>query len=145
LDETERLCQQRALEAFKLDDTIWDVNVQCEYPVLDRDLACGSAYSVEPAHSRELSCLQACSAILRPHDRLLTLESTSGHFLSRNISQHTSSTLTVVWPVLPIVKGWNRPFALLSLDYLRPILRLRCRRSTVQQSTSSIDLWVPIL
>ena len=29
MEESERLCQQRALEAFGLDDTVWGVNVQC--------------------------------------------------------------------------------------------------------------------
>lgn len=85
MDETERLCQKRALEAFNLDGTVWSVNVQCEYSVFNKGLACDPAHYAlaEIAHSRELSCLQACSAILRPYDRLLILEPTGGYFLSK--------------------------------------------------------------
>lgn len=35
LDEAERLCQRRALRAFNLDEAVWTVNVQCEYPASD--------------------------------------------------------------------------------------------------------------
>ena len=31
IDEAERLCQQRALQAFDLETEKWGVNVQCEY------------------------------------------------------------------------------------------------------------------
>lgn len=31
IDQSERLCQQRALEAFGLDEKEWGVNVQCEF------------------------------------------------------------------------------------------------------------------
>lgn len=34
IDQSERLCQQRALETFGLDPNQWGVNVQCEYPPL---------------------------------------------------------------------------------------------------------------
>lgn len=39
IDASERLCQQRALETFGLDDKQWGVNVQCAYPC--RDGPCG--------------------------------------------------------------------------------------------------------
>lgn len=32
IDQSERLCQQRALETFGLDPNQWGVNVQCPYP-----------------------------------------------------------------------------------------------------------------
>lgn len=32
IDEAERLCQQRALEAFNLDEKEWGVNVQRRFP-----------------------------------------------------------------------------------------------------------------
>lgn len=32
IDQSERLCQQRALETFGLDPNQWGVNVQCQYP-----------------------------------------------------------------------------------------------------------------
>ncbi|KAE8440610.1 hypothetical protein EG329_007029 [Mollisiaceae sp. DMI_Dod_QoI] len=66
LDEIERLCQQRALSAFDLDDEVWGVNVQ--------------------THSRELACLQACSAILRPGERLLILGSLPGSMINKYFS-----------------------------------------------------------
>ncbi|KAH8589538.1 pyridoxal phosphate-dependent transferase [Bisporella sp. PMI_857] len=69
LDDIERLCQQRALNAFGLDDTVWGVNVQ--------------------AHSRELACLQACSAILHPNDRLLVLGSLQGSNIAKYFSAVT--------------------------------------------------------
>lgn len=31
IDQAERLCQQRALEAFGLDEKEWGVNVQCRF------------------------------------------------------------------------------------------------------------------
>ncbi len=31
IDQSERLCQQRALEAFSLDPKKWGVNVQCTW------------------------------------------------------------------------------------------------------------------
>lgn len=32
IDQSERLCQERALETFGLDPAQWGVNVQCSYP-----------------------------------------------------------------------------------------------------------------
>lgn len=32
IDQSERLCQERALETFGLDPNQWGVNVQCPYP-----------------------------------------------------------------------------------------------------------------
>ncbi len=89
MDKIERLCQQRALEAFNLNDTAWAVNVQCgccvgNYTSSQPVVYCFAHHELaKAAYSQQLSCLQACSAILRPHDRLLTLESSHGSYLSK--------------------------------------------------------------
>jgi glycine hydroxymethyltransferase len=62
IDENERLCQKRALEVFRLDPAQWGVNVQ--------------PLSGSPAN------LQAYSAVLRPHDRIMGLDLPHGGHLS---------------------------------------------------------------
>ncbi|KAK0390043.1 hypothetical protein NLU13_3616 [Sarocladium strictum] len=62
IDEAERLCQQRALEAFRLDPERWGVNVQ--------------ALSGSPAN------LMAYSALLNTHDRIMGLDLPHGGHLS---------------------------------------------------------------
>lgn len=58
IDEMERLCQKRALEAFKLDPEKWGVNVQ--------------PYSGSPAN------FAVFTAVLQPHDRLMGLDLPDG-------------------------------------------------------------------
>lgn len=62
IDRAERLCQQRALDAFSLDPEKWGVNVQ--------------TLSGSPAN------FQAYAAVLEPHDRILALDLPSGGHLS---------------------------------------------------------------
>lgn len=62
IDENERLCQQRALEAFRLDPAKWGVNVQ--------------PYSGSPAN------FAVYTALLRPHDRLMGLDLPAGGHLT---------------------------------------------------------------
>ncbi|SPO06320.1 probable glycine hydroxymethyltransferase [Cephalotrichum gorgonifer] len=62
IDEAERLCQQRALEAFRLSPDKWGVNVQ--------------------PHSGSPANLQAYSALLQPHDRIMGLDLPHGGHLS---------------------------------------------------------------
>ncbi|KAI4149465.1 MAG: hypothetical protein LQ340_004618, partial [Diploschistes diacapsis] len=62
IDEAERLCQQRALEAFHLDSKEWGVNVQ--------------PLSGSPAN------LYTYAAVLSPHDRLMGLDLPHGGHLS---------------------------------------------------------------
>jgi len=62
IDEIERLCQKRALEAFGLDPTVWGVNVQ--------------PYSGSPAN------FAAFTGLLRPHDRIMGLDLPSGGHLT---------------------------------------------------------------
>lgn len=53
IDELEILCQQRALEAFRLDKNKWSVNVQ--------------PLSGSPAN------FEVYTAILNPHDRIMVI------------------------------------------------------------------------
>jgi glycine hydroxymethyltransferase len=62
IDEVERLCQKRALEAFGLDPSVWGVNVQ--------------PYSGSPAN------FAAFTGLLRPHDRIMGLDLPSGGHLT---------------------------------------------------------------
>ncbi|KAH7157779.1 serine hydroxymethyltransferase-domain-containing protein [Dactylonectria estremocensis] len=62
IDEAERLCQKRALEAFRLDPELWGVNVQ--------------TLSGSPAN------LCAYSALLNTHDRIMGLDLPHGGHLS---------------------------------------------------------------
>jgi len=62
IDENERLCQKRALEAFNLDPAKWGVNVQ--------------PLSGSPAN------FEAYTAVLKPHDRLMGLDLPSGGHLT---------------------------------------------------------------
>jgi glycine hydroxymethyltransferase len=61
IDRAERLCQQRALEAFNLSPDEWGVNVQ--------------TLSGSPAN------FMAYAAVLEPHDRILALDLPSGGHL----------------------------------------------------------------
>lgn len=62
VDVLERLCQKRALEAFKLDPAEWAVNVQ--------------PYSGSPANTA------VYTGLLRPHDRIMGLALPSGGHLT---------------------------------------------------------------
>jgi len=53
IDELETLCQQRALQAFHLDEQMWGVNVQ--------------PLSGSPAN------FEVYTAILKPHDRIMVI------------------------------------------------------------------------
>ena len=58
IDEMELLCQQRALECFRLDPQQWGVNVQ--------------PYSGSPAN------FAAYTGLLNPHDRVMGLDLPDG-------------------------------------------------------------------
>jgi glycine hydroxymethyltransferase len=62
IDKVERLCQQRALETYKLDPAEWGVNVQ--------------PYSGSPAN------FAVFTALLNPHDRIMGLDLPSGGHLT---------------------------------------------------------------
>jgi len=69
IDQTERLCQSRALEAFRLKDDEWGVNVQ--------------ALSGSPAN------FAVYTALLNPHDRIMGLVSISHPTHSASLLAHT--------------------------------------------------------
>ncbi|KAG8417489.1 Cytochrome B translational activator protein cbs2 [Metarhizium acridum] len=69
IDQSERLCQQRALEAFDLDTANWGVNVQ--------------ALSGAPAN------LYVYSAVMSTHDRLMGLDLPHGGHLSHGYQTPT--------------------------------------------------------
>ncbi|KAF1963394.1 SHMT-domain-containing protein [Byssothecium circinans] len=75
IDEAERLCQQRALQAFGLNESEWGVNVQ--------------PLSGSPAN------LYAYSAVLNTHDRILALDLPHGGHLSHGYQTPTKKISAV--------------------------------------------------
>jgi len=62
VDQIERLCQQRALEVYRLDPEVWGINVQ--------------PYSGSPAN------MAVYTGLLRPHDRIMGLDLPHGGHLT---------------------------------------------------------------
>jgi glycine hydroxymethyltransferase len=83
IDEIENLCRKRALEAFRLDPTVWGVNVQ--------------PYSGSPAN------FEVYSALLQPHDRLMGLDLPAGGHLTHGFYTQTRkvSASSVFFESLP--------------------------------------------
>jgi len=83
IDLSESLCQKRALEAFHLDPQKWGVNVQ--------------PLSGSPAN------LEAYTAILQPHDRILSLDLPHGGHLSHGYQTATKkiSAVSIFYETLP--------------------------------------------
>jgi glycine hydroxymethyltransferase len=69
IDEVEKLCQKRALAAYRLKEEEWGVNVQ--------------PYSGSPAN------FAAYTAVLKPHDRLMGLDLPSGGHLTHGFYTET--------------------------------------------------------
>ncbi|RMZ92584.1 hypothetical protein DV736_g146, partial [Chaetothyriales sp. CBS 134916] len=83
IDQAESLCQQRALETFRLDPSEWGVNVQ--------------PLSGSPAN------LYAYSAVLNPHDRIMGLDLPHGGHLSHGYQTPTKkiSMISKYFETLP--------------------------------------------
>ncbi|RMD42934.1 hypothetical protein DV735_g2210, partial [Chaetothyriales sp. CBS 134920] len=83
IDQAESLCQQRALETFRLDPNEWGVNVQ--------------SLSGSPAN------LYAYSAVLNPHDRIMGLDLPHGGHLSHGYQTPTKkiSMISKYFETLP--------------------------------------------
>lgn len=83
IDEIENLCKQRALEAYRLDPGVWDVNVQ--------------------PYSGSIANLAAYTGLLNPHDRLMGLNLPSGGHLSHGFftNKKKISATSVFWESLP--------------------------------------------
>ncbi|KAI5807992.1 serine hydroxymethyltransferase-domain-containing protein [Peziza echinospora] len=83
IDEAERLCQRRALEAYRLNPEEWGVNVQ--------------PLSGSPAN------LYAYSAVCQPHDRIMGLDLPHGGHLSHGYQTPTKkiSKISAYFETLP--------------------------------------------
>jgi glycine hydroxymethyltransferase len=83
IDKAETLCQTRALAAFNLDPAQWGVNVQ--------------TLSGSPAN------FQAYTAVLQPHDRIMSMDLPSGGHLSHGFQTATKkiSAVSVFFETFP--------------------------------------------
>jgi len=104
IDKVETLCQQRALEAFNLDPEKWGVNVQ--------------SLSGSPAN------FQAYSAVLQPHDRIMSLDLPHGGHLSHGYQTDTKkiSAVSVFFETFPY--RLNEATGLIDYDKLEENARL---------------------
>jgi glycine hydroxymethyltransferase len=99
IDEAERLCQQRALQTFRLSPEEWGVNVQGKpLPIHSSLLALNLlALSGSPAN------LYAYSALLNSHDRIMGLDLPHGGHLSHGYQTPTKkiSMISKYFETLP--------------------------------------------
>ncbi|KAG0475155.1 hypothetical protein HPP92_014841, partial [Vanilla planifolia] len=83
IDMAERLCQKRALEAFRLDPAKWGVNVQ--------------SLSGSPSN------FQVYTALLKPHERIMALDLPHGGHLSHGYQTDTKkiSAVSIFFETMP--------------------------------------------
>ncbi|KFM26246.1 Serine hydroxymethyltransferase, mitochondrial [Auxenochlorella protothecoides] len=88
IDQAESLCQKRALAAFRLDPAEWGVNVQ--------------SLSGSPANFQAGSC-SVYTALLKPHDRILSLDLPHGGHLSHGYQTDTKkiSAVSIFFETMP--------------------------------------------
>ena len=99
IDQAESLCQQLALEAFDLDPEKWGVNVQtlsgtCPPPCVLPTVFTRATDGVAIAAAGSPANFAAYTAVLNPHDRILSLDLPHG---GQYVVQLITGTLCVAY------------------------------------------------